>query len=132
MAEQDFGRLRVRDWVQERPERGSAEGVDLVSPCESGRVDGVSGELLVVAQETVCESAADDPGGDTDRCRPAEGRVGEHQCGEREVVVRISDDRCRPIDEGTSLAVDEEVERMQIAVADDPRRRRPGPVGRRH
>ena len=40
--------------------------------------------------------------------------------------MRISDDRCRPIDEGTSLTIDEEVERMQIAVADDPRRRRPG------
>ena len=96
-----------------------AQCVGAVTPGEPGGVDGAAGSLFVGVQEPVGESCADRAGRGADRCGSAEGRVGEHQRGEREVVVGVGHDGCGPVDQRPPLAVDEQVERVEIAVADD-------------
>ena len=98
-----------------------AQRVGAATPVEPGGVDGSTGSVFVGVQEPVGESCADRPGRRPDRCGSAEGRVGEHQRGEREVVVGVGDDGGGPVDQRPPVAVDEQVERVEIAVADDPR-----------
>lgn len=88
------------------------------TPGEPGGVDRATCPPLVRVQEPVREPTPDHPGGGAHRRRSTEGRVGEHQGREREVVVRVGEDRRGPVDQRPPAAVDEQIERVQIAVAD--------------
>ena len=70
----------------------SAEGVGLSTPGEAIAVDRVVGAVLVGPQESVGEAATDGSGGGADGRGSAEGWVGEHEAGERKVVVRVGED----------------------------------------
>ena len=96
-----------------------AQRVDGAPPGESLGVDSHAAELCIGAQESSGESSAHMASDGTHGGRAAEGWVGEHQGGEAEVVVRVGDDGGGPVEDGPAVAVDEEIEGVQVAVADD-------------
>jgi hypothetical protein len=52
--------------------------------------------------------------------------VAEHECRESEVIRRIGDERRAPVEQSPAFSVDEQVEGVEIAVADDSPSRRWG------
>ena len=73
--------------------------VGAASPRETFAIDAASALLFVAPQEPVGESRADRTGRRPDWCGSTEGRVGEHQRCECEVVMEIGENGGGPVDQ---------------------------------
>ena len=94
--------------------------VEVVVPVERGRFDRVWAEAAVGGDEAVGDAAGGGFDDRTERPGCVEWRVGEEQVGVGEVVGGVGDLACGPVEHGDVAVVGEDVERVEVAVADDP------------
>ena len=102
---------------------------DGLVPSHLARPEGGSRLTLVTAHEPPRQHPAQHPDERSLPARHAQGRLAELQRGEPDVVRPRREQRGAPVEHGHPVAVGEQVERVQVAVADDVRGR-PGRVVR--
>lgn len=92
--------------------------VEVCIPVECPRRTGLSTSVAVRGHKSAGEGGA--TGGD-DRmkeCGRFERRVTQHKRRESEVIARLGDEGGRPVEQGPVVVFDEQIERVEIAVAD--------------
>ena len=93
-------------------------------PAQLVRADADAGVLLVTPGEPAGETAPGCAHHGPQRAGDMQGWLGEQQSGDRDVMGPWRQQGGAPVQDGDLFAVGQEVERVQVAVADDLRSRR--------